>query len=148
MGTTQSDLIQASARPNALPGAIIFIALRMFIFRVIGLVFLLAVGTSASRGSCIEGLEGSQCIQLNLAPNPTGPVAAFLLTIWVLGAIVRKCATEAEAINFLRTVLKWSLVVVLAGIAISHLVFWLTPIEGWPGVQYISPFPFANLTTR
>ena len=144
-----------------LPGAEILVRLRRLI--VVGILASLAswLFISGSRGWCPGGitadggyldaageptLDPPMCATLTLRPNGVMPIVVAIAVIWVIGRVVRAAANDADAVRMIDRTAAVIAIVAAAGIFISYVWFWLTPLPD-PGASYsvFAPFPFAGI---
>lgn len=148
---TRLPLSQEATLPGALPGSVVLVGMRTMLWRFFFIALGVQVMSSGTRSACAPaaGTGVEQCTRLSLGPSPFVLIAMFAVTIWVLGALIRRTSTEAEAIDFINSVSLWVLGIVGAGIVLAQIYFWMIPVEGWPQPNmWFSPFPFMNLNVE
>ena len=145
---TRSELMAAASGLERGSGAVVLIAMRTLLWRFFFITLGASIFSAGSRAACVPtgdvGIE--RCTALSLSPSPFVGVALFATTIWVLGAIVRRALTPAQAVDFINTTSLWALPIVAVGIILGQVSFWMIPLDGWPQPgTWISPFPFMSL---
>ena len=146
---------------TGLPGAAVIAQIRRLV--IIGLFAALVYPTLmvASRGYCPGGIDGSGgfidasgrsvdgaplCIQLTLGPSPLVYFGIAMMVLLALGRVM-KASDEAAARKTLQRASIGAAALVGLAIVVSHVWFFLIPMEGFSSDSWtvFSPFPFGNI---
>lgn len=147
---------------STLPGAEILLRTRGLLLSALGAALVYAFVTNASKGHCPGGSTGGggfldadglptdvppSCIALTLQPSVLVYVAIGVLVLSAISRVLSVADSEAAAIRILDRARVVIIAVVAASVLISHVWFWLIPIDDWTGTgAFLSPFPFGSVS--
>lgn len=161
----QTIAIEAAPHPVLLPGAQVIARIRrlLIVTLVSGLGYSMVM--LASKGYCAGGVTAGggfvdatgeaissapMCIDLRLGPSVFVFLALGILVLATLGRVLRRAATERDALRMLDRAARAVVIIVVASAVIAHVWFALIPITDFsPGGSYAFwyPFPFGSVST-
>ncbi|UTT53200.1 hypothetical protein [Microbacterium maritypicum] len=158
------SLTQSSSNTTAvtgLPGIATIAKIRRVVILAVIAALVYPTLMVASRATCPGGIDGSGgfidgsgrpvdeaplCIQLTLGPSPLVYVGIAAIVLIALGRVM-KASDEHGALKVLNRAAIGVGVLVAVAIVISHVWFFLIPMEGFTSGSWtvFSPFPFGNI---
>lgn len=144
-----------------LPGVQVIARIRRLLILAVIAALVYPALMVASRATCPGGIDGSGgfidasgrpvdeaplCIQLTLAPSPLVYAGIAAIVLIALGRVM-KASDELGALKDLNRAAIGVGALVAVAIVISHVWFFLIPMEGFTSDSWtvVSPFPFGNI---
>ena len=144
-----------------LPGVLIIARIRRLLILAVIAALVYPTLMVASRATCPGGIDGSGgfidasgrpvdeaplCVQLTLGPSPLVYVGIAAIVLIALGRVM-KAGDERGALKVLNRAAIGVGALVSVAIVVSHVWFFLIPMEGFTSGSWtvFSPFPFGNI---
>ncbi|WKT90697.1 hypothetical protein QYR02_07150 [Microbacterium maritypicum] len=144
-----------------LPGVQVIARIRRLLILAVIAALVYPALMVASRATCPGGIDGSGgfidgsglpvdeaplCIQLTLGPSPLVYAGIAAIVLIALGRVM-KASDEHGALKVLNRAAIGVGALVAVAIVISHVWFFLIPMEGFTSDSWtvVSPFPFGNI---
>lgn len=144
-----------------LPGVLVIARIRRLLILAVIAALVYPTLMVASRTTCPGGIDGSGgfidgagrpvdeaplCIQLTLGPSPLVYAGIAAIVLIALGRVM-KASDEHGALKVLNRAAIGVGALVAVAIVISHVWFFLIPMEGFTSDSWtvVSPFPFGNI---
>ncbi|KKX99782.1 hypothetical protein [Microbacterium sp. Ag1] len=158
------SLTQSSSNTNAvagLPGVQVIARIRRLLILAVIAALVYPTLMVPSRVTCPGGIDGNGgffdgsgrpvdeaplCIQLTLGPSPLVYVGIAAIVLITLGRVM-KASDERAALRALNRAAIGIAALVAVAIVVSHVWFFLIPMEGFTSGSWtvFSPFPFGNI---
>lgn len=151
----------ATVAGSGLPGIAIIAEIRRVLILAVIAALVYPTLMVASRSYCPGGIDGSGgfidasgqptgeapvCIDLKLSPSPLVYIAIAAIVLLALGRVM-KASDERSALKTLNRASIGVAALVVLAIVVSHVWFFLIPMEGFTSGSWtvFSPFPFGNI---
>ncbi|WP_288874293.1 hypothetical protein [uncultured Microbacterium sp.] len=146
---------------SGLPGVQVIAEIRRLLIVAVVAALVYPTLMVASRGYCPGGIDGSGgfidasgqpvdeaplCVQLTLGPGPLVYVGLAAIVLLALGRVMKASDQHGALKDLNRAAIEVGALVVVA-IVVSHVWFFLIPMEGFASGSWtvFSPFPFGNI---